>query len=190
MELDQSLYARVFKYRGLLMVPPVLFTMFSHHAETEGHWVYWVGAIVFAWGLFGRIWAQMHLRYRLRVATKLTLTGPYAYVRNPIYISNTLMLVGMGFLSELVWFVPLMLLWCAVVYSATVRFEEYHLKGKYASEYEQFCVNVPRWIPKLPITSALKQSEPLRNHFWPSILAELHCWFLVIPYGLKEIFHS
>ena len=116
--MEKTRFDYFYKWRGLLMAPLFALMLFCHYRECEGHWVFYA-----AWALFGagfgiRVYAQMHLHYRLRVHKVLTMTGPYRYVRNPIYIANTLILVGACVMSELLWLTPLMLVWCALVYTS------------------------------------------------------------------------
>lgn len=180
-------YRNVFKVRGLLMAPPVLFVLFVTLDEYEHDWVVMpVGLAVFLVGITIRVWAQMHLHYRLSVHKVLTLTGPYAYVRNPIYIANTIMLLGLTVMSELLWFLPIMLAWCMAVYAFVVRYEEAHLTMKYGEPYRQFLRVTNRWIPKIPLkTVRLRESKS--RFLKPSILAELHCFLLVLPFLVKEL---
>ncbi len=189
MKKDHGFFHSVFKLRGGLMLPPVLVTLFSHHGEIEDHWVFFAGGLVFATGAALRIWTQTHLHYRLSEPTRLTYTGPYAFVRNPIYIANTLMLVGMCFLSELLWFIPFMLFWCGLVYSLTVMHEERHLDGKYDDAYMRFYTNVPRWLPRTRAWKPQAIPAPKQSFLWPSLLTEAHCVLLVIPYVFKEYGH-
>lgn len=175
-----------YRVRGLLMAPPYLFLVLSSLGEYEQETVLWtLGLAVFAAGLGLRVWAQMHLHYRLRVRKQLTTTGPYAFVRNPIYIGNTLLLTALAILSEMVWFVPVMLLWCVVVYSLVVRREESHLLEKYGEPYAVFLKTVPRWRPSSRrVNPALM---PIRPFFWPSVAAELHCLLWLAPLLGKEL---
>ncbi|MGI6398332.1 MAG: methyltransferase family protein [Desulfomonilia bacterium] len=89
----------------------------------------------------------MHLHYRLKVHKTLTLTGPYLYVRNPIYIGNTLILAGITVLAGLLWFVPVMVIACGFTYHMTVLYEEGHLTRKYGQGYVEFLERIPRWLP-------------------------------------------
>jgi protein-S-isoprenylcysteine O-methyltransferase Ste14 len=58
-------------------------------------WNFWVGAGLLAGSLWVRMWAAGHL-----VKNKvLTITGPYAYVKNPLYIGTFLGMVGFAFLT-------------------------------------------------------------------------------------------
>ncbi|MBI2435766.1 MAG: isoprenylcysteine carboxylmethyltransferase family protein [Candidatus Hydrogenedentes bacterium] len=178
-----------YRWRGVLMAPPYLALILVTLAETEHDAIVWpLGMGVFAAGVGLRIWAQMHLHYRLRVRKKLTTTGPYARVRNPIYIANTTMLLGLTFMSEVLWFLPVMLLWCMAVYSLVVRREEAHLSEKYGEPYRQFLRDVPRWLPRFSLRPGL--ATDARSFLWPSVLAELHCLLWLVPLLGKELFRS
>ena len=175
-----------FKTRGLLMLPPVAAMLLCTWGETEWDAVLWpVGISVFAVGLFLRFWAQLHLRYRLSVKTRLTTTGPYRYTRNPIYIGNTLILVALCVLSELLWLGPLVVGYCAVIYGLVVRYEERYLLAKHGQAYLDYHRSVPRWLavrrPPRPATEARVSSFALS-----SMLCEAHNLLLLILPLAKE----
>lgn len=182
-------YRIIYKIRGLLMAPPFLFLLFVYFGETEWDSLIWpLGLAVFGCGVLIRVWAQMHLHYRLRIRKTLTTTGPYSYIRNPIYVGNTTILLGLTVMSELLWFLPLMLVWCAVVYNLVVREEEAHLLCKYGRPYRDFMRAVPRWFPRLWRNRNAATGEVGAGSFlWQSIAAELHCFLLVIPLVGKEL---
>lgn len=178
-----------YKLRGLLIAPLYFFSVFCFWGEVESHWLILLGGCFFFAGLVLRIWSQMHLHYRLKVHKVLTTTGPYTYVRNPIYIGNTLILVGTTVLSELLWVVPIMIACCAITYILVVRYEEDHLTKKYGDQYLEYLKSVPRWCPrvgnivKVPI-------QNLRTFIYPSIKAEMHILLLLVPFVLKELITS
>jgi hypothetical protein len=127
----------------------------------------------------------MHLHYRLKIHKVLTATGPYVYVRNPAYIGNTIMLTGAATMSELLWFVPVMLVYCAVVYSVVVRYEESHLLAKYGNAYADYAARVPRWIPRR-ISADASEIVDARRFLLPSIRAETPSLLLLLPFIIKE----
>lgn len=180
-------YEWAYRLRGFAMVQPYLILFLCTFAVTEKYLITWpVGLTVFNFGVAMRIWAQMHLHYRLPVQKVLTCTGPYRFMRNPVYVGNTMMLLGITFTSRLLWFLPIMLLWCLVVYSLVIRHEERHLLEKYGNSYKQYLHRVPRWLPK---RNADEQPDiDLEQYFWPSIRAEIHCWLLLIPMVGREWF--
>ncbi len=183
-------YRAIYKIRGILMVPPFLFLLFVFFRETEQDNIIWpAGLAIFGIGVLLRVWAQTHLHYRLKVRKTLTTTGPYACIRNPIYVGNTVMMLGLTVLSELLWFLPVMFFWCVIVYSLVVRREEAHLLGKYGEPYAEYLRKVPRWMPGVMTDrNRAGRSRQGRSFLWPSIVAELHCFLWLIPLVAKEVF--
>lgn len=175
-----------YRWRGPLMAPLYLVLVSVFVGETECDSYVWpVGLILFFVGVALRVWAQTHLHYRLSVRKTLTTTGPYTFVRNPIYIANTLMLVGLTVLSELLWWIPVTLVWCAIIYSLVVRREERHLLEKYGDPYRVYVKTVPRWIPLRPRN---REDVGLARRFvWSSLRAEAHCLLLLLPLIGKEV---
>ena len=79
---------------------------------------------------------------------ELVVTGPYRYVRNPIYVG-----VVCIFLGHFLWFGY----WALLIYPAlaflgvhffVVLYEEPTLKRRFGASYEEYLKSVPRWIPK------------------------------------------
>jgi protein-S-isoprenylcysteine O-methyltransferase Ste14 len=176
----------IFKLRGFLMIPPIVFIVLCTWGEIEENWLsFGLGGATFALGLALRIWAQTHIHHRLKMKKILTTTGPYAYVRNPLYIANTIMLAATCMLAELFWFVPVQILYCAIVYTFVVRFEENRLYQKYGSAYLNYAHQVPRWLPKLRSMS-IKETN-INRCLIPSMVAEVHNLLLVVPFIVKEM---
>jgi protein-S-isoprenylcysteine O-methyltransferase Ste14 len=79
---------------------------------------------------------------------ELVIAGFYRYVRNPIYLGVLLI-----FLGHFLWFGYLALLMYAVlsfigVHMFIILYEEPTLKKRFGAVYEDYCKQVPRWIPK------------------------------------------
>jgi len=105
-------------------------------------------AIGFPFSLLGlalRAWAAGHLEKN----TTLADGGPYAYVRNPLYIGTLLTAAGLVIASRrwelgvLFGFVFLM------IYLPVVELEEQHLR-KLFPEYAAYAARVPKLIPRFP----------------------------------------
>jgi len=78
----------------------------------------------------------------------LVISGPYRYVRNPMYLGVESLVVG-----EAILFGSRRLLeYAAVVamffYLFVVFYEEWALRKKFGAAYQDYCKTVPRWIPK------------------------------------------
>ncbi len=78
---------------------------------------------------------------------ELTVTGPYAYTRNPLYLGSTLIAAGFA-LALLSWPVALLLAaGFAAIYIPVIASEEQFLRGAFP-EFDSYCRNVPRVIPR------------------------------------------
>ena len=129
----------------------------------------------------------MHLHYRLKMKMVLTTTGPYAYLRNPLYLGNTLILLGYVMMAELFWFVPIMLAYCMTVYRLVVSYEEAHLRKRFGAAYEGYMDKVPRWV-RCRQACRRRVSIAAKRFIRPSIVAELqHCLIIILPTGVKEL---
>lgn len=174
-----------YRLRGFLVSLPLIFAFFCFSLETEMDYLIWpIGISLVFVGMILRIWAQQHLRYRLRVKKCLTITGLYSLVRNPIYVGNILMCLGAVITSELLWLVPIALLYWFTIYSLVVRYEERHLLEKYGEPYRRYLAEVPRWLPR---AIRFKNLGILNEYFLNSIVAEIQCPFILLPFILKEL---
>ena len=79
----------------------------------------------------------------------LVVTGLYRHVRNPIYAALVAVILGQAVLFG-DW---RLLLYGALVFVAfhifVLAYEEPTLRESFGAEYETYCANVPRWIPRL-----------------------------------------
>ncbi|MBW7887981.1 MAG: isoprenylcysteine carboxylmethyltransferase family protein [Bacteroidetes bacterium] len=84
-------------------------------------------------------------------ATNLITDGPFGYVRNPLYVGNILMYVGIGIMSNALmpWLPLAALLFFIVQYQLIVSREEEHLRQAFADEYPSYVEHVPRFVPRL-----------------------------------------
>lgn len=177
-----SFYRFFYRFRAFLVSPPLIFASFCFFCETES-FVWPLGTVLFLSGFMLRLWTQQHLHYRLKVHKHLTTTGPYAFVRNPIYIGNLLIGLGATLFSELLWLLPVTFFWFSAVYGFVVRYEETHLLAKYGHAYRMYQLAVPRWVPRFPDFSEL---ELVNKYFYRSAAKEIHCLAILLPYLFKE----
>jgi protein-S-isoprenylcysteine O-methyltransferase Ste14 len=100
-----------------------------------------------------RLWGVHHIgvisRTRSERLGPLIDSGPFAYVRNPLYIGNILLWTGFAFAARLVWFAPIVAVVLALEYHAIVAWEERLLVGRIGDAYREYQRRVPRWIPKV-----------------------------------------
>ena len=169
-----------------MFAPPLVVALLCFRGEVESDQLCWtVGIGLVLLGMALRVWAQEHLHHRLRVPMCLTTTGPYQFVRNPLYIGNTLIYLGATVTSELAWMLPLTLLWCLGIYSFVVRHEEAQLLDQYGEAYRMYLREVPRWFPR---ALELRNLGLVNQFFYSSVVAEIHCLLILLPYLLKEVY--
>jgi protein-S-isoprenylcysteine O-methyltransferase Ste14 len=79
----------------------------------------------------------------------LVVTGLYRWMRNPMYVAVSLLIFGQGLLFGSVRLLEYGLLVWLAFFTFVVLYEEPALSRKFGKEYEDFCLHVPRWIPRL-----------------------------------------
>ena len=98
-----------------------------------------------------RFWSVHHIgaisRTRSDRLGPLVATGPFAFVRNPLYIGNIALWAGFAVIAQLLWLAPAIVLLLAFEYHAIVRWEEELLATRLGDSYRQYLTRVPRWLP-------------------------------------------
>jgi protein-S-isoprenylcysteine O-methyltransferase Ste14 len=152
-----------FKYRnllfillyGLLFLPsPELFTENVFQADYKT-WPLVIGLFVTVLGQAIR-GATIGLAYIVRggkdkkvYAEHLVSTGIFSHCRNPLYVGNILMLLGVGILANSLIYVGIIMPLFLFIYQAIVLAEEHFLRGKFGADFDAYCARVNRWIPSL-----------------------------------------
>jgi protein-S-isoprenylcysteine O-methyltransferase Ste14 len=81
-----------------------------------------------------------------RPTTRFVSTGPYRYTRNPDYIGQTLVYVGIALVANSWWPLILLPVVLVVVQYGVIRREERYLEGKFGQEYRDYTARVSRWL--------------------------------------------
>lgn len=101
-----------------------------------------------------RFWGVGHASYETRVtgsvgASRLVVSGPFAYVRNPLYVGNLLLYLGFAVMANLPWLIVLTAVWFIFQYMMIVSREEEFLAEKFGSDYQRYRSAVRRFLPRL-----------------------------------------
>jgi protein-S-isoprenylcysteine O-methyltransferase Ste14 len=151
-----------FKYRNwifILFYAALFIPSWSLFSKTQfGSDIYYVWPIVI--GLFITILGQLirgltiGLAYIVRggkegkpYAEGLVTEGIFNHCRNPLYVGNILMLLGVGILANSLVYVAIVIPVFLFVYQAIVLAEENFLRGKFGAGYDEYCKKVNRWFP-------------------------------------------
>jgi protein-S-isoprenylcysteine O-methyltransferase Ste14 len=81
-----------------------------------------------------------------RGASVLVTWGPFKLTRNPIYLANTILLVGLGVVLENYWFIVVMIVANVFVDRLAIRREEIHLAARFGQSWRDYSSRTPRWI--------------------------------------------
>jgi protein-S-isoprenylcysteine O-methyltransferase Ste14 len=134
-------------------------------------------------GLLLRGWAAGHLAKDRELAT----SGPYAYLRNPLYVGTLITAFGLVIAAHNAWLAVLFALIFFLVYLPAVELEEQHLRVIFTA-YASYANRVNRFLPGRKYAAALRAfSMPLylRNEEYKAALGWCvavawlvwRCWF-------------
>ncbi len=145
----------LFRHRNILgPVLAVFLVLFPLGRLAPNVWYFLIGFVLVLCGVSLRIWSILQIGGSARKTSKCKAVriiswGPFALLRNPIYVANATVFAGFTVLSGLVWAVPAVLLILWVWYDIIVRQEEAFLARTFPAEYGEYKKFANRWIPKL-----------------------------------------
>jgi protein-S-isoprenylcysteine O-methyltransferase Ste14 len=111
------------------------------------------GVLLCALGIGSAIWARLYLgrNWGMPMSRKkrpeLVTTGPYAFVRHPIYSGLTLAMIGSAVAETVFWFVPLVVVGAYFIYSA--RTEEKVMVRDFPEQYPAYQKRTKMLVPFL-----------------------------------------
>jgi protein-S-isoprenylcysteine O-methyltransferase Ste14 len=163
--------AWLFRYRSILPVPLALILVLVRKAEIRSDWPVAAGIVIVALGQILRLWAVRHIGTISRTRTTrygpLMTAGPYAVVRNPLYVGNWLLWTGFAVWSRLLWMVPVAWIIFFAQYRAIAAWEASFIRSKYPGGYDDYARQVRPWMPRWPPRAALAPVTPL--HPWREV---------------------
>jgi len=160
----------------------ILFVLLVSYLGKTSETLFITGSVIAGLGIVIRLWASGYVMKNKVLST----TGPYAYVRHPLYVGNILLLAGFSVASGLWWSYLLMaaLLW--FYYPPTISYEDNKLHGIFGEQWENWSKDVKALIPTFPGKSGSTKSEwslkkSLMQNREPIIVAYL-IWCLYLLY--------
>jgi protein-S-isoprenylcysteine O-methyltransferase Ste14 len=168
--------ARLFRFRGLVPVPLLLAQWAL--AEPVNWEIYWLGLGL---GEVLRFWAAGHISRSSRTKGSdvdfLVVRGPFAHVRNPIYLGNMLQWVGLGGLCGPGWAAAWLVLG-AVLYGTLVPWEEKQLARRWPEQFNYWANSVWRWTPHLEAGGSPPRVKLTRWRPGIAIASEWGTWLM------------
>jgi protein-S-isoprenylcysteine O-methyltransferase Ste14 len=145
------------------------------------------GALVGMMGLALRAWAAGYLHKQ----EVLTVTGPYAYTRNPLYLGSAILALGAAIAARS-WVSALILgTYFVIFYSIVMRKEEDELRLRHGANFDRYAASVSQFLPRLSPTKLQRGSKGSfsttqykKNHEWQASVG-----FLLLLVVLVLIWH-
>lgn len=128
-------------------------------------------------------------RNRRVYAERLVTDGVYAHSRNPMYVGNLLLIIGVCVTSNSWGCVGLAVPFFTFAYLAITSAEEDYLRRSFGEAYERYCRDVPRFLPRLDgLATTFRESD----FHWRRVLAKEYGtmanwplrWLLVLIWSL------
>src|SRR5438552_14890935 len=113
--------------------------------EPIGGWLVLLAVALFALAVREFRRARTPIRTRKPV-TAVVRTGPYRLSRNPIYLSFTLLQLGLGTWANSVWVVGMLVPTLVLMSYGVIAREERYMAQKFGEEYLRYTAAVRRWI--------------------------------------------
>ena len=143
-----------FHYRnGLFPLVYLLLFFKSHPVMADYRTAALLGFLVTLTGQLLRV-VTIGLEYIIRggrdrhvYAEKLVQGGIFAHCRNPLYLGNFVILVGVGIASNSRLFLGISIPFFAFAYWAIIAAEENYLRNKFGQEFDDYCAHVNRLVP-------------------------------------------
>lgn len=153
------------KRTGWLPWPPLIYLVAIVAAIILGvlYPLPWIGGLLadllfaIGWLLLLAVAALWITTFRAMVRAKTTLnpngipahlitTGPFSVSRNPIYLANTLLLIGTALVGGMAWFLLLAFVASFATSKLAIEREEKMLAEKFGKKFRDYAKRVRRWI--------------------------------------------
>ena len=153
-----------------------------------------IGAVMVLIGEFIRLWAVSYAGSETRTTgdvggSNLVTQGPFGIVRNPLYIGNIIIYVGVGVMSNALfpWLTLIAFLYFVFQYYCIILNEEEYLQNTFKEKFSLYKTKVHRFLPtfgRLPeelnsnITQSWKDGYNSEKRTFTSIL--IICLLIII----------
>jgi protein-S-isoprenylcysteine O-methyltransferase Ste14 len=170
----------------LLFFPIIAFAALSQSNYAEGG--FWdttfevISFLLLLVGAIGRVWVAAYISGRKTV--ELVTDGPYSITRNPLYFFSFIAYVGAGLAFEKVSMAIALGVFFFLTHWTTILTEERKLGDLFGSEFDDYAVRVPRFLPR-PRLIAMPEFVTFRTASFN--LAILDCASIMMVFVLAHL---
>jgi protein-S-isoprenylcysteine O-methyltransferase Ste14 len=130
-------------------------------------------------GVIG-LWVRAYAAGYLHKQEVLTVSGPYAYTRNPLYLGSAILALGAAIATRSRISALILIVYFAVFYSIVMRREAEELHLRHGASFEKYARAVPLFIPRLTAAKLSADSagsfslvQYKKNHEWQAAVGFL-----------------
>ena len=137
-------------------------------------------------GLLIRTWSAGHLRKE----KELAISGPYQYSRNPLYLGNFVIGIGVVIASRSWWVLGFFAAYFLLFYPLAIKREMERMKELFPDEYDEYKKKAPLFFPSGKAFSFGEKNEFSwklfwKNKEWRALTGAFLFWLIL---ALKMIF--
>ncbi len=141
---------KFFEYRDYTPVPLILLLLFVASPTVTSATI---GTLLVVIGELFRIYSVAFIGSISRTRSsntggRLIQEGPFGWFRNPLYVGNFIIVMGIASFAGIGWLVALTFILFSVQYYFVVHYEEHILEKKFGAEYVEYKKKVPAWLPR------------------------------------------
>lgn len=111
-----------------------------------------IGLTAAALGTLIRLYASGYIMKNAELAR----SGPYAFVRHPLYTGNILLVLGFAFANASLWAIPLALAFFWFYYPPAIEYEDRKLSGIFGQAWTDWASRTPALVPRFSNAAAAR----------------------------------
>ncbi|MCG8336054.1 MAG: isoprenylcysteine carboxylmethyltransferase family protein [Proteobacteria bacterium] len=152
------------------------------------------GTLLMLFGEIIRVKGVAHIGGVSRTKTystgrKLITSGLFSHVRNPLYIGNFFLSVGIVVVSNVhPYFTAFFIAFFFMQYIPIVNWEESNLKNVFGKEFEDYISKVPRWIPSF--SDKIGNKEAVKPDYKKAIKSEKNTLVAIVILYIVVLWRS
>ena len=124
---------------------------------------------------------------------ELSTTGPYAFMRHPLYTGNIMILIGLCLINGFFWSFIIAFIFFWFYYPAAIEYEDRKLKSLFPDAWEEWASITPALMPKMDLKSTMNGnifskldlrswsfSKSLMTNYEPVIVVYVLIWLFIV----------
>ena len=120
---------------------------------------------------------------------ELSTTGPYAFMRHPLYTGNIMILIGLCLINGFFWSFVTAFIFLWFYYPTAIEYEDRKLKSLFSDTWEEWASMTPALMPKMDLNGKIFSRLDLRSwslkkslvaNYEPVIVVYVLVWVFIV----------